>query len=66
MRRRSHKNTTRLTAKERAYAAFTSVWSEDIANEPWAQDEIKAIQRAIQAHARATLARERARRGGAR
>ena len=51
MKKRSHKNTSRLTAKER---------SEDFGH--LGVDIVSLIQKALEAHARETLAREKRRR----
>lgn len=67
MTRKSHKNNrTRLTARERARAVAVEIWGQSEVRVGMCAVDIAIIQRAIQAHARQALARERARRGGAR
>lgn len=69
MKRKSHKNTTRLNARERAHAVCARrglcPWrhGDDFFEHGVLCDEVTRVQ---QAHARQALARERARRGGAR
>ena len=60
MKKRSHKNTRRLTAKERAEAAVNEYYGSESAAAKWPA-LVRAIQRALAAHARQALRRDDAR-----
>ena len=60
MKKRSHKNTTRLTARERAQQVASDVWVLVPKEGGWGQAQ-DVIERALQAHARQALARRKAR-----
>ncbi len=53
-KKRSHKNTTRLTAKERAFGIM-EIWGVDPRFYP---HTVACIQRVLRAHARAALRRK--------
>lgn len=61
--KRSHKNTRRLTARERAQSVAASIFRSWLAADVEIDNAAAIIQRALQAHARAALRRDQRRDG---